>query len=405
MRSARIFVTGLVTLIAMFSVMWYLQTRPKIDLFALDLAPMEGLVIVTAIYAAMWAVAGRDPKAGVIVTQYEPPQNCSPAMVRYLWKEDFDDRVFWSALLGLSAKGLVHLEAADGSTTAMASEAARHGPPALPEEERILLDRILHVHGKKPVCVDMLDDETAYTATKMAAALREACVGLYFNENRGYVQAGLVFSVVALVFLAQPQNRDAWIAFAFGLAVMAPATFYLVFVLLRLRDVLRASRRQLQGAVLRRAAMLLAMLLPCFAGITLGSVVVGSNFGESVLLGTAYLVCLNLWFAHFIKSPTGKGRALLDHIEGFRHFLTAVDKLPMDKPDAPGDKAGLYEKYLCYALALEVEQAWGDRFVALAATTHVADELMRAHSFYLGMWDGKPVSVSIVPQRGRAGVY
>ena len=69
-----------------------------------------------------------------------------------------------------------------------------------------------------------------------------------------------------------------------------------------------------------------------------------------------------------------------------------------------GRKSGLYEKYLPYALALEVEQAWGDQFLALASTFHQNAGLAGAESFYLGMWNGKPVEVVYKPEpsKGRA---
>ncbi len=63
-------------------------------------------------------------------------------------------------------------------------------------------------------------------------------------------------------------------------------------------------------------------------------------------------------------------KKLLSEIEGFRLFLKSVKRLPMQRSDAPSDHSGLYEKYLPYAVALEVEQAWGDQFLALASTFH-----------------------------------
>jgi hypothetical protein len=70
----------------------------------------------------------------------------------------------------------------------------------------------------------------------------------------------------------------------------------------------------------------------------------------------------------------------------------------MHRSDAPSDKAGLYERYLPYAVALEVEQAWGDQFLALASTFHENAGLPGAESFYLGMWDGKPVEIVYRPE-------
>ena len=92
-------------------------------------------------------------------------------------------------------------------------------------------------------------------------------------------------------------------------------------------------------------------------------------------------------------------KKLLTEIEGFRLFLKSVERLPMQRSDEPSDKGGHYEKYLPYALALEVEQAWSDQFLALSSTFHQNAGVPGAESFYLGMRDGKPVEVVYGPER------
>ncbi len=44
-----------------------------------------------------------------------------------------------------------------------------------------------------------------------------------------------------------------------------------------------------------------------------------------------------------MKAPTPTGRDLLDKIDGFREYLKSVEKLPMDRPDAPHASAGVSE--------------------------------------------------------------
>ena len=63
----------------------------------------------------------------------------------------------------------------------------------------------------------------------------------------------------------------------------------------------------------------------------------------------------------------------------------------------------MYEKYLPYAVALEVEQRWGDKFVALASMSKQNEALLGACSFYLGMWNGKPVEIMYKPEVPKGG--
>jgi hypothetical protein len=140
------------------------------------------------------------------------------------------------------------------------------------------------------------------------------------------------------------------------------------------------------------------------AAIILGSVTIGGNFGWQVVAATLFFGILNTVFFQLIKAPTPEGRHLLAEIEGFRLFLKSVEQFPMERRDQPTDHAGLYEKYLPYALALEVEQSWGDRFVALTSTYHENAGMKGAEAFYLGMWNGKPLEIIYKPEarRGRA---
>jgi hypothetical protein len=355
---------------------------------------LSALLAVCVYYVVVWILVGRDPKPGIFVAQYDPPVGLSPAMVRFLWKERFDDRVFWSGVLSLVAKGAASLNSSGQFT--MVSPTGVDSITCSPEE-RPLLSWIKH--RKKHATVSLLDPDTSYAASQMAVALRQAAVGKWLLNNRQYVLSGVVASAVAICIVASPRTTEQWEALLLGPGVAAPGVFYLAFVLMRLTDLLRAARVHISRPVLKRAILLGFMMFPCAAAIALGSVVMGSVLGVRTLFATAFLVLINLLFLHWMKAPTAAGRELLDKIEGFRHFLRSVDKFPMDRVDAPSDHPGLYERYLPYAVALEVEQDWSDRFIFLTETFHAPSELAGYHSFYLGMWNDKPVEIVLGPPK------
>jgi len=261
-----------------------------------------------------------------------------------------------------------------------------------------LLKRLLGVSARKGMPISMLDEKTAVVTSEMAGVLRRSAVGTLFVENRNYVIGGILFSLITLCLVARPSGKDEWMALILGLAVMAPGAFYLLFLALRIRDICLAARKKLEGAVIQRGAILIGLAVPCVAAISLGSIVLTTTFHWPTIATTAFLTCLTLLFNQLIKAPTAAGRALLDQIEGFRLFLQSVERLPMDREDAPSDHAGVYEKYLPYAVALEVDQKWSDKLIAMESTLHRCEALTAAHSFYLGMWDGKPVEMVFAPK-------
>jgi hypothetical protein len=360
---------------------------------------VTAIVAVFAYYLLAWVVFGWGRQIGTVVPLYDPPRHLSPAMLRYIWKENFDDRTFWAGVLSLVAKGLATLHSGNGAALIRATPLANK-QDKLPDEEEILLEKFVRGHTRKDVPIDMLSSRTALAVRDRAEALRRDAVGRWFTDTRTFVIVGVLLSAGALCLVAGPRYKDQWGALIYGLVIMGPGAFYLFFISQRVWDMLRAARQHCDFAVLRREALLLTMLLPCLAAIISGGVIVGGTFGWHAVAAALFLAAMNAFFFAWIRTPTQEGKQLLTEIEGFRLFLKSVEQLPMQRTEEPTDHAGIYEKYLPYAVALEVEQAWGDRFLALASTYH-EHAGVGAEAFYLGMWNGKPLEILYKPEGPR----
>ncbi len=59
-----------------------------------------------------------------------------------------------------------------------------------------------------------------------------------------------------------------------------------------------------------------------------------------------------------IEWGTLAGRRLLDQIEGFKHYLEVAEKDEIALQGVPRFSADLYEAYLPYAIALDLENQW-----------------------------------------------
>jgi uncharacterized membrane protein len=69
----------------------------------------------------------------------------------------------------------------------------------------------------------------------------------------------------------------------------------------------------------------------------------------------------------WISAPTIEGRRVLDHIAGFKQYLSITERDRLDRMTPPEDTPELFEKYLPYAIALGVENHWADRFAPVLA--------------------------------------
>ena len=83
------------------------------------------------------------------------------------------------------------------------------------------------------------------------------------------------------------------------------------------------------------------------------------------------IAVLNTLFYHLLKAPTRIGRTMLDKIEGFKLFLSVTEKDRLNLLNPPEQTPELFEKYLPYALALGVEQAWAEQFAQVIAGASV----------------------------------
>jgi uncharacterized membrane protein len=71
---------------------------------------------------------------------------------------------------------------------------------------------------------------------------------------------------------------------------------------------------------------------------------------------------MNGIFYHLLKAPTMAGRIILDQIEGFKMYLGVAEKDRLNLENPPERTPEIFEKFLPYALALDVEQQWAEQF-------------------------------------------
>jgi uncharacterized membrane protein len=84
------------------------------------------------------------------------------------------------------------------------------------------------------------------------------------------------------------------------------------------------------------------------------------------------LVISAFWW---ISAPTPDGRKILDHIAGFKQYLSIAEGERLDRmTGAPDDTPELFEKYLPYAIALGVENRWANRFADVLARAQAAGQ-------------------------------
>ncbi|MDX1404845.1 MAG: DUF2207 domain-containing protein [Woeseiaceae bacterium] len=127
----------------------------------------------------------------------------------------------------------------------------------------------------------------------------------------------------------------------------------------------------------------------------IGVAIVASLFALRVEPGPTFAVFLSIGamllvvvvFAMLLRRPTGLGRRLLDEVGGFREYLDIAEKDELNLRNPPDKTPALFEAYLPYALAMGVEQRWGEKFSSVLANVKRPDGSDYQPTWYRGSWD------------------
>ena len=108
------------------------------------------------------------------------------------------------------------------------------------------------------------------------------------------------------------------------------------------------------------------------------------QFVALIVVGVALAVMAAV-FGSTLKSYTQQGRKLVDEVAGFKMYLSVTEKDRMNLLNPPERTPEMFEKFLPYALALDVEQRWSEQFASVFARM-AAEGRPYAPVWYHGMY-------------------
>ncbi|MBN2200830.1 DUF2207 domain-containing protein [bacterium] len=326
------------------------------------LAGLLGLLLVFAYYLYFWFKVGRDPEKGAVFPLYRPPVDLSPSAMRYIRRMGFDHKVLTASLISMAVKKAVRIEQ-KGSVYTL--HRLSPDPGGLTDVEQKIADALFS--GKDSVTLKNTEHSRIQSALKAGRrGLESKYHKTYFFNNRSYFVPGLLLSVLALAagFFLRPQAETLFLGLWVTLWSVGCA-----FLLIR---VIAAWREVFQGggfSVVRiGAAVFLSLFsMPFFGGEIFALYGLSKMTDLSMIAVIFGLILLNVLFYRLLKAPTPIGRKAMDKIEGFRMYLTAAESKRMNILHPPGRTPELFEAYLPFAIALDVEQQWAEQFADVLA--------------------------------------
>ena len=319
-----------------------------------------GLLGLCGFYYVAWARAGRDPRAGTVVPIFLPPDNLSPAGMRYVTKMSADNRSFAAALVDMGVKGHIKLtEEDDGWLSGKKTRLERlESSTPLPEEEQAALAQLART-GEIVMMEQKNHERFGMAKNSLGEVLKVEYEGKLFKRNYGWAAAGL-FLFIAAYWLASSAvvvATDGGALWQIGVvlgSLLVTALLWLVF----------------HDSAVGKCLLSLLGFVALFVAVSLGMPILtealNSGWWLPLLLPAlaAPLVLSAFWW---IAAPTPEGRKVLDHIAGFKQYLSITERQRLDRMTPPEDTPELFERYLPYAIALGVENRWAERFTAVLA--------------------------------------
>jgi hypothetical protein len=108
-------------------------------------------------------------------------------------------------------------------------------------------------------------------------------------------------------------------------------------------------------------------LLPATAAIAVFGAAIGyllrqlaAGVSLSFALTLLALLLVNLMWGPLLKRKSPLGQQVSDQIAGFRQFLAGVEQDRLNRSNQAQQAPQELDRFLPYAIALEVKEAWGD---------------------------------------------
>lgn len=328
---------------------------------ALKVAATGGGLVI-GFYLLIWSMLGRDPRRGTIIPLFGPPEGMSAAGMRFVNEMGTDNRVFTAGIVGLGVNRCLKLF---DRTNGQSLRHLDNGHPVDAPEK--VLEKALFAKGATVALNNTKHEVISSARQQLYASLKET-YGELFSNNHWAAVAGVAGSIL-VTFLIVAAYGESYPAD--GAAIIAGMLIPLLPIMFGCRMIRSGRRREGYRGELRLAFGVVVLL----AAVAVGVGILGSNigFGYAILPGVVpyVLAAFAVLGFNWLKAPSPEGRKIMDQIDGFKQYLSVAEEERLEFLNPPKKTPELFERFLPYAIALNVENSWANRFTGVLAAAGV----------------------------------
>jgi uncharacterized membrane protein YgcG len=346
-----------------------------------------GLALVIAYYVFAWTLVGRDPPKGTIIPLFGPPAGMSAAAVRYVDRMGFDNKAFTAALIELGVNG--HIKLIDRGKSTQIER--RRGGKAIGRAEQELESKLLGASASL-LLTQTNHEKISKAKNALEAALRQSYGSKLFANNYGWSWLGFLLATILVIAITIT------IANTYGTDNATGAIWGMMIPIIPIMigaSLIQSGWRKRSGGTWRLISGGVTVLIAAAIGFSL-MYAYSRGFIE-VLPGVAPAVLASFAGLAFgwLQAPSVEGRKIMDQIDGLREYLSVAEEERLEYLNPPKKTPETFERFLPYAVALDLENTWANRFAAVLAAAAVgAAAGQAASSWYSGDGDiaSNPVS-------------
>jgi len=325
---------------------------------------LAGFAIIFLYYLFAWFRVGKDPAGGSIVPRFTPPEGFSPAASRYVMRMGFDNKIFTASIVSMAVKGYLKIDEykkrkfklikTGKDTSQLTAGEKKIASKLFAGSDEITLKQ--SNHSKISGAIDKLKKELSGEFEKV-----------HFKKNFWWFFPGVLLSILLIVLIVYYISVDEE-----KTVVLIVGGIMLTFASLYLYQLYRAIAHIRTQGVMKAIGLLLPLLIFGVIAYTVGTQVIahqGLDWHQvdyyvpwKIFLVIIGLIFLAILFYDLMKAPTVFGRKQMDLIEGLKMYMGVAEKHRLERMHEPKKTPALFEALLPYAIALDVENSWAEKF-------------------------------------------
>ena len=251
----------------------------------------------------------------------------------------------------------------DGDYQLIKNEAVLDKKFSKGEEKLLSKLKFKSTNGKSVLELKQKNHATLQSAIKaLKKSLQNSFEKHYFFTNKKFFVIGIIISALFLLIGAIQGNAELLFIMFWNVMWSGGVSALLFTVFKSWRTALAGK---VKGAALGGAIFITLFSIPFVLGQILGLFFLSQTGSFLLVIAIVMIALINIIFYHLLKAPTKLGRKLMDKIEGFKMYLTVGEQDRLNNIKEPARTPELFEKFLPFAIALDVEIEWGEKFEAV----------------------------------------